>query len=30
MITRDMIYSHEAADLLRTLSIYKTLLEKMV
>jgi len=30
MITRDMIYSHEAADLLRTLSLYKTLLEKQV
>lgn len=30
MITRDMVYSHEAADLLRALSLYKTLLEKQV
>lgn len=30
MITRDMIYSHEAADLLRTLSLYKALLETQV
>lgn len=30
MITRDMVYSHEAAEMLRTLSLYKTLLEEQV